>query len=298
MLKQRILTASLLVPLAVAGIFFLPLSFFVFAVMIIALLGHWEWRKFITPTQTSTTKRTLFSRASSVIAPVLLLVGSLFAIPLSQNGLLQNGLDTSSSLGSAIVICGALWWVGVFLMVRKYPRGTAWWKNNPLLQQLFSVLTLLPFLWSVILLRAYDYDAAPFMGAKLVLMVCLLVWAADTGAYFAGKRFGKHKMAPSVSPNKTVEGLVGGLFLAIAVTFVTASFLSIPFSSLLMLPFIAFITSFASVLGDLVESMFKRVAGIKDSGSILPGHGGILDRIDSLTAAFPVFTVLYFGLAR
>lgn len=113
----------------------------------------------------------------------------------------------------------------------------------------------------------------PFLGAKLVLLVCLLVWSADSGAYFAGKRFGKRKMAPSVSPNKTIEGLIGGIAAAIVVTLGAAEYLAIPFSSLPVLAVIALVTAFASVLGDLAESMFKRVAGVKDSGSILPGHG-------------------------
>ncbi len=279
MLKQRVLTASVLAPLAVAGTFFLPLPLFVFSVMLIALLGHWEWRKFVS---------TPF-RVFNMIAPACILIGSLLIFPL-----VQHGFEGPVSWGSAIVLMGALWWVGVFFMLVKFPKGTEWWKNSPLLQQVFSVFTLLPFLWSVIFLRAYNYDAEPFMGAKLVLLVCLLVWAADTGAYFVGKRFGKRKMAPFVSPNKTVEGLIGGLFSSVGVSFVAAFFFSVHFSSVFMLPLIALITSFASVLGDLVESMFKRVAGVKDSGSILPGHGGVLDRIDSLTAAFPVFSVLYF----
>lgn len=285
MLKQRVLTASVLAPLAIAGIFFLPLSYFIIVVSGIALFGHWEWRKFL-------------PRASGflvVIIPALLLIASMFVFPVSQDGLANLWLFRDSS---SVVILGAVWWLWVLAMVLKFPKGTGWWAKNCGLQQLFGVLTLLPFLWSVILLRAYRYDVDPYMGAKLVLLVCLLVWAADTGAYFAGKRFGKRKMAPSVSPNKTVEGLVGGLFAAVGVTLVAVPAFSIPFSSTFMLPVIALITSFASVLGDLLESMFKRVAGIKDSGSILPGHGGILDRIDSLTAAFPVFTVLYFGFAQ
>lgn len=284
MLKQRVLTALILAPLAVAGIFFLPLHFFILLVASIALLGHWEWRKFV-PTS---------SRISAVIMPAFILIGSLYAFPVTNNGLEL----TTSHLSSSVVLLGSVWWVWVLAMVLKYPKGTAWWANNCAFQQLFGVLSLLPFLWSVILLRAYHYDVDPYLGSKLVLLVCLLVWAADTGAYFSGKRFGKRKMAPHVSPNKTVAGLVGGLLAAIVVTLIAVPALSIPFSSISMLPVLAVVTAFASVLGDLVESMFKRVAGIKDSGRILPGHGGILDRIDSLTAAFPVFTVLYFAFAQ
>ncbi|MEZ8144017.1 CDP-diglyceride synthetase [Enterovibrio norvegicus FF-162] len=282
MLKQRVLTASVLAPLVIAGIFFLPFQLFIIAVASVTLLGHWEWTKFVASS----------SRVGAFALPAIVLLGSAFLLPVTG-----NGLDISWFNGGAVALVGALWWLLATGMVLKYPKGASWWANNAALQQGFGVLTLLPFLWSVLLLRAYHYELEPYLGAKLVLIVCLLVWSADTGAYFAGKRFGKRKMAPSVSPNKTVEGLIGGLIASVAVTIGAAQYFSIPFSSLPMLGLVALVTSFASVLGDLAESMFKRVAGVKDSGSILPGHGGILDRIDSLTAAFPVFTVLYFWLA-
>lgn len=282
MLKQRVLTAVVLAPLVIAGIFFLPLQLFVIAVAGVTLLGHWEWTKFVSAS----------SRFSAFVFPAATLLGTLFALPVTS-----DGLEWSAASGSALAIAGAVWWLIATVMVLRYPKGTSGWTGNSVAQQGFGILTLLPFLWSVLLLRAYQYEQSPLLGAKMVLLVCLLVWAADTGAYFAGKNFGKRKMAPSVSPNKTVEGLIGGVIAAVTVTLTAAHYFSIPFSSLVMLGLVALLTSFASVLGDLAESMFKRVAGVKDSGSILPGHGGILDRIDSLTAAFPVFTVLYFWLA-
>lgn len=130
-------------------------------------------------------------------------------------------------------------------------------------------------------------------GRWLVFIVILTVVSADIGAFFAGRAFGRHKLAAQVSPGKTLEGCVGGLLLALVVISLTI-FLS-PFSHQLGWQWllIALATVATSILGDLLESMVKRHRGVKDSGTILPGHGGILDRIDSLTAALPTFALLY-----
>ncbi len=145
----------------------------------------------------------------------------------------------------------------------------------------------------MLLLRAEGWLDNPFHGAKIVLFVCLIVWAADTGAYFTGKSLGKHKMAPHVSPNKTIEGLIGGIVTAIVVAWLSAKWFHVEFKSPVAMILITLLTVVFAVLGDLVESMFKRVSGVKDSSNIIPGHGGVLDRIDSLTAAFPIFALLY-----
>ncbi|MGR5142853.1 phosphatidate cytidylyltransferase [Photobacterium sp. DNB23_23_1] len=281
MLKQRIITAVILAPLVIAGIFLLPFPAFVAALAAITLLGFWEWTQFVD------TK----SRFVAMILPAAAMLISLVVMPTDV-----EALSALTSSHQAMLLVGGLWWIVASALAISYPGSAKSWSTTPPLKHLFGLLTLLPFFWSVLMLRAVNYLDNPYHGAKLVMLVCFLVWAADTGAYFSGKRFGKHKMAPAVSPNKTIEGLIGGAVLAVAVIWAGAALMDIPFASLSSLLLIAIVTVIASVLGDLVESMFKRVSGIKDSGNILPGHGGILDRIDSLTAALPVFALLYLWL--
>ena len=281
MLKQRIITALILAPLVIAGIFLLPFPAFVIALAAITLLGFWEWTQFVDAK----------SRWGAMIVPAIALGVSIFVMP--------TDVATLSALAPShrfMLMLGGGWWLMASVLAVTYPASSSLWSRANSLKYLFGLLTLLPFFWSILMLRAVNYAESPYHGAKLVLLVCFLVWSADSGAYFSGKRFGKHKMAPAVSPNKTIEGLVGGALLAVLVTWGGAALMGISFSGLGSLLVIAVVTVVASVMGDLVESMFKRVSGIKDSGTILPGHGGILDRIDSLTSALPVFALLYLWL--
>ncbi|HHQ4554317.1 TPA: phosphatidate cytidylyltransferase [Aeromonas veronii] len=283
MLKQRIITALMLIPLVLGALFFLPLKFFALLAALVFLLASREWSGFV-------------CAASQQWLPIvfcLLLGASLFWLPVEQlwtphlHPLVMGVLWTAVS-----------WWLLGLLLVLRYPQSAKLWKESIWLKSLFGLVTLVPFFWSLVAIRGYNFYHDPMMGAWILLFVMGLVWAADSGAYFFGKAFGKHKLAPAVSPGKTIEGMCGGLFtaslLAIGVTwsmgFVPAKMITVLFCSLLAV--------LASVLGDLTESMFKREAGIKDSGTLLPGHGGILDRIDSLTAALPVFLLSYLLLSQ
>ena len=278
-MKQRIITALILAPLVIVGIFMLPMQGFLIAIAAITLIGFWEWTQF---TESK-------SRYIALIPSVAALAASLFLLPTST-----LELTIPSDGHQMILLIGSIWWLIASGLVLTFPTSKTRWQNNLPLKHLFGWLTMIPFLWSILLLRADSYVLDSFYGAKLVLLVCLLVWAADSGAYFAGKSFGKRKMSPAVSPNKTIEGLIGGIITAIIVGWVAADAFDIRFESTAAMLGIFIATIIISVLGDLVESMFKRASGIKDSGTIIPGHGGILDRIDSLTAAFPVFAFLYF----
>lgn len=278
-MKQRIITALILAPLVILGIFKLPLIGFIIALTAITLLGFWEWTQF---TESN-------SRIAALV-PAVVVTGLSFLF-ISPDAASINQLATPHY---TVLALGFAWWIIASGMAITYPKTTNLWQNSKALRHVFGFLTLIPFLWSVIILRASDISVDPYHGAKLVLYVCFLVWAADSGAYFAGKSMGKRKMAPHVSPNKTIEGLIGGIIAALIVGWLFAGWFDIQFTSPIHMVIITLITVVISVLGDLVESMFKRVSGIKDSSNIIPGHGGILDRIDSLTAAFPVFALLYY----
>ncbi|GLT17248.1 phosphatidate cytidylyltransferase [Vibrio zhanjiangensis] len=278
-MKQRIITALILAPAVILGIFKLPLALFMLAVAMVTCLGYWEWTQFVESK----------TRLIALIPSIAISAITLAMIPFDARSL--SSLTDAHFIMLAI---GSIWWIISSCLVLSFPRSSKLWQDSNWLRHLFGVLTLLPFFWSILLLRAQGIYADSYHGAKLVLFVCFIVWAADSGAYFCGKNFGKRKMAPQVSPNKTIEGLIGGIITAILVGWGTAVWFNIEFSNSFAMVIITLITVVISVLGDLVESMFKRVSGIKDSGKILPGHGGVLDRVDSLTAAFPVFTLLYF----
>ncbi|MDW6093627.1 phosphatidate cytidylyltransferase [Vibrio rhizosphaerae] len=280
-MKLRIITALVLAPLVILGIFKLPLSIFIVVLALLALFGFWEWTQFIS----------LDARLISLLPAIVIGGLSLWCLP--ENFSMSHTLPLPYQV---LLWSGFLWWIVASYLAVSYPKSRPLWEHSKGLKHLFGLLTLIPFFWSVLLLRTEGLSADPYHGAKLVLFVCLIVWVADSAAYFSGRFFGKHKMAPEVSPNKTIEGLIGGVVAACLVAFGLVEWFELHFSSTSMMLVTILVTVIFSVLGDLVESMFKRVAGIKDSSHIIPGHGGILDRIDSLTAAFPVFAFLYFQI--
>lgn len=192
----------------------------------------------------------------------------------------------AGSLWTAVV-----WWIVALLLVLFYPKSAGWWKHSRVLKIIFGAATIIPFFWGMIALRQHGYETDHYQGAWWLLYVMFLVWGADSGAYMFGKLFGKNKLAPKVSPGKTWEGFIGGLITSALISWGFGLYapLSINPKTLLICSIVA---ALVSVLGDLTESMFKREAGIKDSGHLIPGHGGVLDRIDSLTAAVPVFACL------
>ena len=179
-------------------------------------------------------------------------------------------------------------WVMALSWVRAFPKQTKWYgKHLALLGVviLTAAITAMFYLWQ--------------LSAWWLLYVFLLVWCADSGAYFVGRKLGRRKMAPNVSPNKSMEGLAGGLVTGLLVVVAISVFkLQLTGASLVAFVALSALTILASVLGDLFESMLKRRADVKDSGTILPGHGGVLDRIDSLLSATPIFALGFWAMQQ
>ncbi|WP_298775523.1 phosphatidate cytidylyltransferase [uncultured Shewanella sp.] len=280
MLKKRIITAVCLIPLVFGAIFYLPTEYFSWALLGVFLIAAKEWGRIID-------KNCNMTQWSFTVTLGLLLLALNVIVPADEVWL-QGRLHP---LFLSIILVGGLWWCVSLLLVCLFPKSAGFWKNSPMLKSIFGQLTLIPCFIALISLKGLSSDAAPYYGGVLVFLVLLIVWAADTGAYFAGKAFGRTKLMPNVSPAKTLEGLIGGLLMTMLV--VLGVVYMAPEQEIGLLIGVTLVTALASALGDLSESMFKRVADIKDSGTILPGHGGVLDRIDSLTAALPVFMLIY-----
>lgn len=263
MLKYRLLTAAILIPLFVWLVIALSPTLFCLLTSIIVLWGAWEWSYFMGIKKFS----------QSLIYPCCMLLG-LYLTTLIPPYFLS------------VILTGCIWWLLAAVLVSQYPKSTHFWSNNLILRGLMGMLTLIPCWLAVNLIRN-----AGALGIELLLFLFILIWGADSGAYFAGRRWGKHKLAPSVSPGKTWEGLAGALCVTLLIAGAAGWLMHMPATLWGLMILVAIITVMFSVLGDLFESMLKRNVGLKDSGRVLPGHGGVLDRIDSLTAAAPVFLI-------
>ncbi|WP_018691074.1 phosphatidate cytidylyltransferase [Algicola sagamiensis] len=283
MLKQRIITALILAPLVLAGIFYLPISGFQIFAAAIILLGAWEFGPLYA------CKDTLPSRLAFCGATGLGILAMALGIPTDviwQSG--ELNIQASYILG-----LGSLWWTIALLLILIFPKGQRVWRKQQLVRAIFGLLTFIPAWMALVVLRTSQMEIDLLAGAWLIFIVLGIVWAADVGGYVVGKAMGKHKLIPKVSPGKTIEGFLGALGFVGLYIVLLLWFVDIEISRWALLIGAAFLVTVVSVVGDLTESMFKRHAGVKDSGSILPGHGGVLDRIDSLLAASPVFALLY-----
>lgn len=267
MLLQRLLTALIAIPIVLAAIIYMPPIYFSVVVGVFILIGAWEWSGFL-----STTQKSL--RAVYVVLVAL-------------------GLVTSAFLPETIMLMiASLMWVWVFIAIVEYQREKpAVGFQFPVVRGVAGFFILIATWDAVLTLRTH-----PSLGPAWLITVMLLVWGADIGAYFAGRFLGHRKLCSRVSPKKTWEGFAGGMVFSIAIAAVCGFYLSLSFSHYCALLAIAVITALFSVVGDLGVSLFKRMSDMKDSGAIFPGHGGMLDRLDSIAAATVIFVlgVLFF----
>jgi phosphatidate cytidylyltransferase len=193
-----------------------------------------------------------------------------------------------------MVMIGVIWWCLAALWLRHYDFASDHDTHARVFKLAAATLSVIPAWCALALIHASQPH-----GNRWLLVALMIVWAADSGAYFAGRRFGKTKLSPRISPNKTVEGMIGGVVAGMLVALVAAPLVDpgIHPKELVYVAIVAIWTILFSVVGDLFESLLKRHVGAKDSGTLIPGHGGVLDRIDSVLAALPVFAIgkLLFG---
>lgn len=267
MLKIRIITALILAPIAIGGIFFLPPQGFALFTGFVVAVGAWEW-----------------ANMAGLTNQVARVAYGVF-VALVLYALIQT--QALNVLWLALV-----WWLACFWLISRYPRNTSLWQAVPL-RAIMGLLVLVPAWVGLNHMRTGSFQFGEVSNNLLmILYVFCVVWVADIGAYFAGRAFGKAKLAPLVSPGKSWAGVWGGLVAVAALSVIVSQLVGATTQNTALLLVASLITGAVSVLGDLLESMMKRFRGIKDSSQLLPGHGGIMDRIDSLTAAIPVFALL------
>jgi phosphatidate cytidylyltransferase len=253
MLKTRIATAIIALIVLGAVLFAVPATIAKLFIGLLILAGAWEWSGFLGLSSS-------IGRAIYVILIAALMWASYIVVPEQAELILK-------------VAC--VWWFTAFIWTFFFPTPIP-----VVLRWVCGVLVLVPLF--VALLCLYGF------GAELLLFALLIVWAADIGAYFAGKKFGRVKLAPGISPGKTWEGVFGGLLLVVVLTLAWSNAQNMAVA--VWLPFCLGVGAL-SIVGDLTVSMFKRTAGLKDSGKLFPGHGGVLDRVDSVAAAAPLFAL-------
>lgn len=255
-MKTRIITALIIVLVVFSCLLYANDYWFGVGVFMLALLSAYEWIRLANVEESKvTTYLAAFAVVTFITSELFVYVQYLFPI----------------------------FWIYAAFVLKKYESGEIdTMSQNKVL--VLGVFALAPFCASLYILHANS--------VCWIFMFILVVGAADSGAYFVGKAMGKRKMLPRLSPNKTIEGLIGGLIMSIVVSIIFLSFMNLSFINSALMVVISVIAAMVSVMGDVFESMMKRIAGVKDSGTILPGHGGILDRLDGYMPSLPIFVML------
>ncbi|NOQ16909.1 MAG: phosphatidate cytidylyltransferase [Methyloprofundus sp.] len=278
MLLQRVITASILAPLVVLAIFQLPHAYFSLLWGVILLMAAWEWAN--------------LAEVKSVLIKILFLLSMLVPMFFLHfwTQLLEALVQVSnwpeirnySGVIELLMIPIVLFWIWVMLRIRK---------GGAELLEIQLSMTKKLFIGGFVLVSAWLFLSRLLVLEEpaMTLYLFLLIWAADIGAYFSGKKFGITKLAIEISPGKTVEGMYGAIAAAVVMGLCFTLYFGFSFLSIIDFILLSIITVMVSIYGDLFFSAAKRIRGVKDSGTILPGHGGLLDRLDSMIAAIPVF---------
>lgn len=276
MTRTRVIAALVMAPLAIAAVLLLPTQWMVALAAVVVLGGLWEWLRLAGVDDG-------LARSTLLVANLLLILALVWASASDPNG--------SMVLLKLFCVAAVIGWLLVAIWLRHPQFASAPDARSRMIKLTAGTLVMVPAWCALGLIHAGEPN-----GHRWLLLALAIVWAADTGAYFAGRRFGgklfkERRLAPRISPNKTIEGLLGGLLLAVVVGVVFAPLAGAAANQLPAVALVALLAAGFSVLGDLFESLLKRHAGVKDSGNLIPGHGGLLDRLDGVLAALPVFAV-------
>ncbi|MCR3754877.1 MAG: CDP-diglyceride synthetase [Candidatus Westeberhardia cardiocondylae] len=280
-MKNRLVSTIILAPITIVVLFMFSLIQLTCFLLLLNILSILEWNKLIIM---SKIKKYICFAIFHVI-PIILIILITFRTP---KKIFYQYIQY-------VFICITLtWWLGAFFLLLFYPKSAKIWKKSTTLQTLFGNLIIIPLFWSILILQQENYFVLHnnSIGTWKTLYVIILTWGLDSSYYLIGKTLGKHKMSKTISPKKTWEGLIGGIIISSIIHLIFQKYTILYYISHTTLNICFIIIVLATILGDLTESMFKRVANIKDTGKLIPGHGGILDRIDSLSAALPIFTCI------
>ena len=276
MTKTRLLAALIMAPIAILTVLFMSTPVLAAVSALLFLAALWEWLKLADVEDT-------LARTILLACNLALMVALVWGSRSAQGG--------SMALLQLVIVIGVVWWLFAMLWLKHYHFASDHDSHARVFKLAAGTLAVVPAWCALGVIHASQPN-----GHRWLLLALFLVWAADTGAYFSGRKFGGklfggRKLAPRISPNKTIEGLLGGVLLAVLVAMVAAPLAGATVAQLPAVALVALVTVLFSVVGDLFESMLKRHVGAKDSGNMIPGHGGVLDRIDSVLAALPVFAL-------
>jgi|TARA_B110000240_G_scaffold15855_1_gene16266 phosphatidate cytidylyltransferase len=276
-LKQRVITAVLLLVALIAATTLLSSFYFSLFVAGVILVAAWEWAGLVSPDRE-------IAKLPYLVSIAVILVGSFFLLGISPNVQSIDGFRAS-----LVLMLGLLFWLISLFLLSGYPENSKLWNDESKIA-LMGVLVLIPAFVGIVVLKYL------LPSGYLVLALVILVAAVDVGAYFVGVNFGSRKLAAKLSPKKSWEGVWGGTVVCLLVAALFTWLMHNNLQVLSLIQITALLTlsvgvTFFSVVGDLIESMLKRNCGIKDTGTMLPGHGGVLDRVDGLVAATPLFVL-------